>query len=51
MEAQGFNVNDNVLYQYKNSTILLEEKEKNSSNKSNWVINISYFFITDNIER
>ena len=51
MEAQGFNVHNNIIYQDKKSTILLEESGKYNSIKRNREINISYLFITDHIEK
>jgi len=49
MEAQGYEVHDNVLYQDNKSAILLEKNGKASSTKRTKHINIRYFFITDRI--
>ena len=42
MEAQGFDVNKNILYQDNNITISLEENGKNISSKRNGAMNINY---------
>jgi hypothetical protein len=47
MEAQGYQVEDNVLFQDNKSAILLEKNGKASSSKRTKHINIRYFFITD----
>jgi len=49
--AQGFTVNDNVIYQDNQSTMLLERNGRRSSGKRTRHINIRYFFITDYIAR
>jgi hypothetical protein len=56
MEAQGYKVSDNILYQDNKSAMLLEMNGKASSskhtkhiNKRTKHINIRYFFITDRI--
>jgi hypothetical protein len=49
MEAQGYNVKDNIMFQDNNSAILLERNGKASSSKRTKHINIRYFFITDRI--
>jgi hypothetical protein len=51
MKAQGYFVNDNVLFQYINSSILLENNGKASSSKRTKLINIRYFFITDRVSK
>ena len=51
MEAQGYKVRDNVLYQEIKSSILLEKNGKASSGKRTKHINIRYFFITDRIAK
>jgi len=51
MEAQGYGINRNVLYQDNKSTILLENNGKHSSSKRMRAINIRYFFLTDQIEK
>ena len=49
LQAQGYNVTDNVVFQDNQSTILLEKNGKASSGKRTRHINIRYFFITDRI--
>jgi len=49
MEAQGYQVRDNVLFQDNKSAMLLEKNGKASSGKRTKHINIRYFFITDRI--
>jgi hypothetical protein len=50
MEAQGYQVQDNILFQDNKSTILLEKNGKASSSKRRKHVNIWYFFITDRID-
>ena len=51
MEAQGWTVVDNMLFQDNRSSILLEKNGKASSSKRTKHINIRYFFITDRISK
>ena len=51
MDAQGYPVKDNILYQDNKSTILLLNNGKSSSTKRTRAINIRYFFLTDQIEK
>jgi hypothetical protein len=51
MEAQGYKIDDNILYQDNKSAILLEKNGKASSSKRTKHINIRYFFITDRIQK
>ena len=51
MEAQGYQINKNILYQDNKSTILLEENGKKSSGKRTHHLNIKYFFLTDQVEK
>ena len=51
MEAQGYQVQKNILYQDNKSTILLENNGKRSSSKRTRAFNIRYFFLTDQIEK
>jgi hypothetical protein len=51
MEAQGYQVQDNILFQDNKSAILLEKNGKASSSKRTKHINIRYFFITDCINK
>jgi hypothetical protein len=49
LEAQGYKVEGNVLYQDNKSAMLLESNGRGSSSKRTRHINIRYFFITDRI--
>jgi hypothetical protein len=49
LEAQGFTIDKNILYQDNKSTILLENNGKRSSGQRTRAMNIRYFFITDQI--
>ena len=51
MEAQGYEIKKNILYQDNKSAILLETNGKRSSSKMTQAIHIRYFFITDQIEK
>jgi Reverse transcriptase (RNA-dependent DNA polymerase) len=51
LEAQGFVVNDNVVYQDNQSAILLENNGKMSSSKRTRHLEIRYFFVTDNVHK
>ena len=51
MEAQGYNVDKNILFQDNKSTILLENNGKMSSSKRTRAIDIHYFFLTDQIKK
>ena len=50
MEAQGYKVKDNIVYQDNMSAMLLEKNGRASSSKRTRHINIRYFFITDRIK-
>ena len=51
MNAQGYEINDNVLAQDNQASILLEKNGKASSSKRTKHINIRYFFVTDRIAK
>jgi len=51
LEGQGFQVQDNVVFQDNQSTMLLARNGKQSSGKSTRHIEIRYYFVTDNIQR
>ena len=51
LEAQGYEIKNNILYQDNKSTILLLENGKRSSSKRTRALNIRYFFLTDQIEK
>ena len=49
LEAQGYRISDNVLFQDNTSSILLEKNGKSSSIKRTKHMNIRYFFITNRV--
>jgi len=51
MDGQGYEINDNVVFQDNKSSMLLEKNGKASSSKRTKHINIRYFFITDRISQ
>jgi hypothetical protein len=51
LEAQGYYVDKNIVYQDTKSAILLETNGKKSSGKQTRALNIRYFFITDQVEK
>jgi len=51
MEAQGWDVKDNILAQDNKSSILLEKNGKALSSKRTKHINVRYFFVTDRIAK
>jgi hypothetical protein len=51
LEAQGYKVSDNILFQDNKSAILLESNGKASSSKRTKHIHIRYFFITDQVSK
>jgi hypothetical protein len=51
LEAQGYNVAENILFQDNQSAILLEKNSKASSGKRTKHINIRYFFVMDRIRK
>jgi hypothetical protein len=51
LEAQGYNVDKNILYQDNKSAILWETNGKKSSGKRTRALNICYFFIINQIGR
>ena len=50
MEAQGYEIDKNILFQDNKSTMLLEKNGKKSSKRTR-ALDIRYFFITDQITR
>ena len=50
LEAQGYQVTDNVLHQDNESTIKLAQNGRRSSSKQTRHIEVRYYFITDHIE-
>jgi len=51
LEAQGYDIDKNILYQDNKATILLEINGKRSLTKRTRVLNICYFFILDPVEQ
>ena len=51
LEAQGYCVDNDILYQDNKSSILLETNGKASSGKRTKHINIRYFFITELVKK
>jgi hypothetical protein len=51
MEAQGYQVIENIVYQDNKSAILMERNGKASSSKRTKHINIRYYFVTDRVEK
>jgi hypothetical protein len=51
MEAQGYEIIKNILFQDNKSAILLEINGKKSSGKRTRALNIRYFFVTDQVEK
>ena len=47
LAAQGYNINDCIVYQDNKSAILLEQNGRASSSKRTRHINIRYYFVTD----
>jgi hypothetical protein len=50
LEAQGYKVEINTVFQDNQSAILLEVNGKRSSSSRTRALNIRYFFITDQVE-
>ena len=51
LEAQGYDVTNNIIYQDNKSAILLDKNGKASSGKRTNHINMQYFFVTDRIQK
>ena len=51
LEAQGYSIEKNILYQDNKSSILLETNGRASAGKRSRAINIRYFFMTDQVEK
>jgi hypothetical protein len=51
LEAQGYDVEKNIVYQDNKSVILLETNGKKRLGKQTRTLNIRYFFNTDQIEK
>lgn len=51
MEAQGYSIEKNILYQDNKSAILLETNGQRSAGKRSRHLNIRYFFMADQVEK
>jgi hypothetical protein len=51
LEAQGYNVDKNSVYQGNKSAFFFETNGKKSSGKQTRALNIHHFFITDQVEK
>jgi hypothetical protein len=51
LEAQGYGVKENIVYQDNISAILLEKNGKSSSSKRTKHISVRYYFVTDRIKK
>jgi hypothetical protein len=49
MEAQGYEITQNILYQDNKSAMLLETNGKKSSSKRTRALNIQYLFLADQV--
>ena len=50
LEAQGYKIDDNVLYQDNKSSILLETNRRGSSGRNTRHIDVRYFVVADQVE-
>ena len=51
LQAQGYTVEDNIIYQDNQSAMLLEKNGKMSSSKRTRHLEIRFFFVTDNVAK
>jgi hypothetical protein len=51
MDAQGYGIQENIVFQDNKSAILMERNGKASSSKRTKHINIRYYFVTDRINK
>ena len=51
LEAQGYQIEDNIVYQDNASTMLLAKNGRSSSTKNTRHIDIRYYFITDQVTK
>ncbi len=51
LDAQGYGVTENIIYQDNQAAILLEKNGKASSGKRTKHINMRYFFVTDRVAK
>ncbi len=51
LEAQGYSIRENILYQDNQSAMLLEKNGRRSAGKRSRHLNIRFFFVTDQVEK
>ena len=51
MEEQGYDIEENKIYQDNKSAILLETNGRKSAGKRSRALNVRYFFVTDQVEK
>jgi hypothetical protein len=51
LEAQGYSIDENIIYQDNQSVILLEKNGNKSSSKRTRHLDIRYFMVTDQVEK
>ena len=51
LEAQGYQVERNIIFQDNKSAILLETNGRKSAGKRSKALNVRYFFVTDQIDK
>ena len=51
IESQGYDVNENILYQDNKSAILLEKNGRKSAGKRSRALNVRYYYVTDHVEK
>ena len=51
LEAQGYGIKENVVYQDNKSAILMEKNGRNSCTGNSRHINVRYFFVKDRINK
>ena len=51
VKAQGYDINDTMVYQDNRSAILLKKNGRRSSSQRTKHINVRYFFVTDRIQK
>ena len=51
MEEQGYEIEENIIYQDNKSAMLLEENGKRSSGKRTRAVNVRFFVVTDQVEK
>ena len=51
LEAQGYGVDDLIIYQDNQNTILLEQNGRGSSTRRTQLLNIQYFFVLSQINK